>query len=86
MSTSKYRVIGPRGEGPFEVEAESAIEAAAKVNAEYRMNARSGGVLEGGYGLNQPRGSHGSVIAYEQSGNAAAKVGAFDITWLGPAA
>ena len=68
QNLSRYRVVGPRGEGPFEVEARTSLEAAAKADT--------------GYGLDQPRGPHGAVLGYEASGNASAKVGAFDITWL----
>lgn len=73
-TVSRYRVVGPRGEGPYVVEAETGLQAAANLGL-------------GRYSLDQPRGPHGPVVAYEYvpSANASAKVGAFDITWLPPA-
>ncbi len=65
----RYRVIGPRGEGPVEVEADSSIQAAAFARFGYR--------------LSQARGPHGAVTGYEPFGAACTKVGTFDITWLG---
>lgn len=79
---SRYLITGPRGEGPYVVEAVNGLDAAAKVQS-FPMQARGGR-----YSLEQPRGRNGHVLGYESSGQAGvvSKVGAFDITWLPPAA
>lgn len=76
---SRYRITGPRGEGPFEIDATDAIAAIRSLIARDDLPA---------YSTAQPRGPHGAVIAYEPAhGNKGviSKVGAFDITWLPPA-
>lgn len=77
---SRYRIIGPRGEGPFEVDATDGNAAIRSLIAARKLPK---------YGLANPRGPHGPTVAYEPAfanPGVMAKVGAFDITWLPPTA
>lgn len=73
-----YRVTGPNGQGPFEVQAHSLLEA-ARIATEHAP-AEFGGIT----GLSQPQGQHGQVFGYKQVLNSrdSAEIGPFDIAFL----